>query len=100
PEAVRMAEILQRAAATLQEAVRRLPKMEDISELFARMQALENEADDVNRRAMADLYAGAVEVADLVRVMKWQDIITRLEDAADTFKAVFERIQQIIIKHA
>jgi uncharacterized protein Yka (UPF0111/DUF47 family) len=95
-----MADILVRCSEVLRAAVTGLNKMEDVSALFSTIQQLENEADDVNREALAQLYRDCKSLEDMIYLNKFREVISRLEDTADKFKLMFERLQQVIIKHA
>jgi predicted phosphate transport protein (TIGR00153 family) len=61
---------------------------------------LENEADDLLNRALANLYEGVVSVPELARAIQWSDIYNLLERATDRAEDVAVALEAIVVKHA
>ena len=72
-------DILQRSALLAAEAMPRLRTLKGLAEYWVETNRLENEADRIYRRLIADLFHGGT---DAVEIMKLKDVITALEDAA------------------
>ena len=56
-----------------------------------------NEADQISREAVPDLFTGR---HDLLDVMRWKEIYGRLENAADQCEDVANTIESIVIKNS
>lgn len=95
-----MSDVIVKCADVLQDGVKRLPKFENLSDLFRTMQGHEKEGDKVERAAVAELFANCRSVEDVVHLMKWKEIVGTAEETVDKFKDVFELLQEIVIKHA
>ena len=67
------------------EAMPRLRSMKDLSEYWIEINRLENQADQVYRRLLAELFNGG---NDAITVMKLKEVIDELEAAADAFEKV------------
>jgi uncharacterized protein Yka (UPF0111/DUF47 family) len=94
-----MGELLTRCADVLQKGAERLPKLKDVTDLYGQMQSYENEGDNINRTAQAAWYKNCATIQDMIQMMQWKDIISRLEDAVDKYKDMFELLQHVMIKH-
>ena len=57
---------------------------------------LENEADQISRQVVADLFDGA---PDPIEVVRWKEIYGRLESAADMSEDVANVIEAIVLKN-
>ena len=57
---------------------------------------LENEADRVTRQALGNLFAGGMEVLDVIR---WRDIYDFLETTTDKAEDVAGIVEGIVLKH-
>ncbi len=89
--------LLVRAARTTLEAMQKLPKFDALSEFWVEINRLENEADRVYRRGVADLFSGDFKAMD---VLKWRDIIDQLEKAMDKLEDVANTLEGIALKQA
>jgi predicted phosphate transport protein (TIGR00153 family) len=100
PEARALAEILLRSCETIAKAVgllRRMTNAPAILELCVHVNSLENEADVIHRRAIADLFRRGN--APLM-VMKWRDIFDSLEAAADRCEDVANVVEEVVLEYA
>ncbi|MFH1679492.1 MAG: DUF47 family protein [Candidatus Eisenbacteria bacterium] len=76
-------------------------KMREILEISQEIHALENQADEVLRVALAKRYnSGPHSVETLIRGMKWSEIYTILEKATDRAEDITDTLQAIVLKYA
>lgn len=99
PELIKTGEILRESIGQLKEAIFLLRDMKNQDKIKAACEAvnnLEDEADDVFKQAIADLY----KTNDAIFVMKWREIFGKLEKANDRCKLSALIIESIIISAA
>lgn len=102
PEAVHLARILESCAVSIREAIAQLPKVrkdgrDAIMPHLIEVNKRENEADEITRKVVSDLFDGKMEVLD---VIKWKEIYTRLEHATDRAEDVTNILENICVKSA
>ncbi len=102
PESVQLARILEACALALQKAVAELPRIrkdgrDAVMPHVIEVNKRENEADDLTRRVVSDLFSGKM---DLLEVVKWKEIYTRLEHATDRAEDVTNILENICVKNA
>lgn len=100
PWLVKQTDILNRATALVVEAVKRLRDLrrpEDLHQKLVEIHKLENEGDDLNHAAVAELYATA---KDPILVMKWKEIYDFTERAIDRCEDIADTIEGIVLKNA
>jgi predicted phosphate transport protein (TIGR00153 family) len=97
PEMQAQADLLVRACRTTLDAMRTLPKFDELRDYWVEINRLENEADRVYRRGIADLFSGDFKAMD---VLKWKDIIDELEAAMDEVEDVANTLEGIALKQA
>lgn len=97
---VELASILDECADIIIEAISRLPKTEDITDLRRSMRKLEVRGDDVNRQAVAELFRSTKTVEDVLELMKWKEIIEAAENGVDKMEDVLDVLEGVVIKHA
>jgi len=100
PEAIKLAEIIQQAVQAVERAVRLCRKglsSEEMSQTLRNIARLENDADDVFRNAVAQLFA---EPPDLLELIKWRELYQWLENTADAARTVGHVITNIVAKGA
>jgi predicted phosphate transport protein (TIGR00153 family) len=90
-------QVLQRAAELTAEAMPRLRSMESLSEYWVEVNRLENQADKIHRKLLAQLFD---EVTDPIQLMKVKEIVEKLEDAADAFEKVANTVETIALKES
>lgn len=100
PGIVELSEILYNCSVLVVEAVDRLPDFKDITDLRKQMRKLEVEGDEVNRQSVAQLFADAKSVEDVLELMKWKEIIEGAENGVDRFEDVLDVLEGVVIKHA
>ncbi len=99
PEMKAQAEILVQAATQTEQAVLALAKMDRgrLEPYWVEINRLENEGDQMYRRAVADLFSGDHRAMD---VLKWKEVIETLEEALDGLENAANIIESIVLKHA
>ena len=99
--ALELARILERGASVLVEAVAKLrfhgTKLKALLPLTVELNRLENEADQVASRAVAELFA---HEPSAIMVMKWRDIYSQLESASDRMEDAANVLEGIVLKNA
>ena len=101
-EALQLARILEACSTALRDAVMGLPKLrkEGADAILPHLNEVnkrENEADELTRSVVASLFSGKTEVLDVIR---WKEIYTRLEHATDRAEDVANIIENICVKNA
>jgi predicted phosphate transport protein (TIGR00153 family) len=100
PAAQTLSQIVERAAGHLCEAVHLLRHTSEVVPHVQAVKALEEEADGVYQRAVAELFtvvppgnAGALEV------LKWKDVYDALEDVTDGCNHAAQALESLAVKH-
>lgn len=99
PELIRIAEILNESIKNLRAAIFMLRDMKNQDKIKAaceNVNNLEDEADDVFKQAIADLY----KTNDPIQILKWREVMSKLEKANDRCKFSALIIESIIISAA
>ena len=91
------ADVIQRMAVQLHEAVSALSNPSEIAPRLVEVHRLENEGDDIYHTAIAELFRDS---PDPLNVLKWKEIYEKMEAAIDRCERVANIIESIIIKHA
>jgi hypothetical protein len=97
---VEMADIVRLMTLKVEEAISRLPdhrRLRDILPDCVELNRLENAADDLFRRAMAELFHSETAPAEII---KWRDIYRQLEAATDRCEDVANLLEGIVLRHA
>ena len=58
---------------------------------------LENQADQLYRRLLADLFNGDLKA---IAIMKYKEVVDELEAAADAFEKVAHTVESIAVKES
>ena len=90
-------QILQRCAEITAEAMPRLRAMQDLSDYWVEINRLENQADKLHRKLLAQMFD---EISDPILLMKLKEIVEKLEDAADAFEKVANTVETIALKES
>jgi len=96
-----LAQIVVKMARKLNEVVPRLRRRDQfpwILKQCVEINTLENEADDVQHAALAELFE--VCHLDACEVIKWREIYEHLENATDRGEDVANVLEGIVLKHA
>ena len=97
PEVADQVDVLERAAELTAEAMPRLRSMKDLSEYWIELNRLENQADQLYRRLLAELFNGDLKAT---AIMKLKEVVDELEAAADAFEHVANTIETIAVKES
>ena len=100
PDAIELAKALAMSVAEIRKAVSMLTNIKDAKPLLDLCIAInkhEHDADQIFRRALAQLFNGK---NDPLEVMKWRDILDALETATDRAEDVANIIEGIVLEHA
>jgi predicted phosphate transport protein (TIGR00153 family) len=98
PEAARkLAGLLARAVAQLEQAIGKLESGKGVDEHSAEVHRLEDAGDSTSRRAIAELFSGQ---HPLLEVIKLKDLYALLEDALDRCETVANVLEGITTKNA
>jgi predicted phosphate transport protein (TIGR00153 family) len=97
PRVADQVQVLQRAAELTAEAMPRLRSMSDLGEYWVEVNRLENQADKIHRKLLAQLFD---EVSDPILLMKLKEVVEKLEDAADAFEKVANTVETIALKES
>jgi uncharacterized protein Yka (UPF0111/DUF47 family) len=92
-----LAGVIQRMAVQLHQIVSILDRPKGVTERLVELHRLENEGDDIYRRAVAELFH---ENRDPLTVLKWKDLYEKLEEMVDRCENVANIIESVIIKHS
>jgi uncharacterized protein Yka (UPF0111/DUF47 family) len=92
-----IAEVLVAAAGQVAAAVSGLRNGADLSTHLVEIHRLENEADRLQREAVASLFATGI---DPMIVIRWKDIFDSLEDAVDACETVANVLEGISLRRA
>jgi uncharacterized protein len=96
-QAIKLAEVLNKASRQIAEAIPQLRGFNDISAYTVEINRLENEGDRIVREAIASLFDGGI---DPMVVIRWKDLFERLEDAIDATEHVAHILEGIVIKNS
>jgi len=97
---VEMADIVRLMTVKVEEAISRLPdhrRLRDILPYCVELNRLENVADELFRKAMAELFHSEIAPAEII---KWRDIYRQLEAATDRCEDVANLLEGIVLRHA
>jgi uncharacterized protein len=95
--AVEQAAIIVKQVELLQDALVHLQGFKGLDRYWIEVHRLENEGDQLARKAIADLFQGSPDPLDVIR---WKDIYGLLEQTIDRCEDVANIIERITIKHA
>jgi predicted phosphate transport protein (TIGR00153 family) len=97
PEKARaQARVILLAATKLDEAVNRLDGFRDSSDQLAALRELEDEGDQLERDAVAELFSSTDDAKVIIR---WKDIHERLEEAVDALENAADVLEAIVVKN-
>lgn len=100
PRAIEITYIINKVAIELTKAIPLLKKQSRLKEILPHcieIHRLENEADDLQHAAVADLFE---EETDVKEIIKWRDIYASLERSVDRGEDVANVLEGIVLKYA
>ena len=95
--AIQQAAIVVKQCEQLEEALGNLRGFKGLERHWIEVHRLENEGDQLARKAIADLFAGG---GHPIEIIKWKDVYALLESTIDKCEDVANIIERITIKHA
>jgi hypothetical protein len=96
----KMTDINLEACQNIDNAVRELrdlKKMKNITSACAKINKLEAKSDDVYNKAVADLFENETDAKNII---KYKEVLSVLESAADKCKSVASVLESISVKHS
>jgi predicted phosphate transport protein (TIGR00153 family) len=101
PAAVELARVLLKACEDMHRAMMLFPKLasngQGLLDICVEINRLENEADAIYRRAIAELFHNGNDPID---VMKWRDIFDNIEEATDRCEDVANIVEGVVLEYA
>lgn len=98
--ALELARVLLKSCEDVQRAMLLLPKLsskgKELLDICVEINRLENEADAIYRRGIAELFRNG---SDPIDVMKWRDILDTLEDATDRCEDVANIVEGVVLEY-
>ncbi len=91
-------QVLQRCAELTADAMPRLRSMDKLTDYWIEVNRLENQADKLHRKLIAQLFDDLAN--DPVQLMKLKEIVEVLENAADSFEKVANMVETIALKES
>lgn len=91
-------QVLQRCAELTADAMPRLRSMDKLADYWVEVNRLENQADKLHRKLIAQLFDDLA--GDPVLLMKLKEIVEVLENAADSFEKVANMVETIALKES
>jgi predicted phosphate transport protein (TIGR00153 family) len=90
-------DILSRMAEITALAMPRLRSFKDLSSYWIEINRLENQADDLHRKMLAELFNNGADPIDIIKI---KGVIDGFEDAADSFEKVAHMVEGIAVKES
>ena len=97
PECVELVQIVVRASEAIEKAIKNLKHFSDLKGFIVEIHRLENQADQITRKMVAQLFNNGQN--DVVGLIKWKEIYSRLEHTADRCEDVANVIEDIVVKN-
>ena len=97
PSALRLTEVLVRAATLIEKSVNEVKKPKNVAENGREMKRLEEEGDALYQEAVGALFAGR---PDPLEVIKWKELFDKLEEAIDECDDVSNVLESIALKNS
>jgi predicted phosphate transport protein (TIGR00153 family) len=96
-QAVELTGVLRDCGRELAAALTELTRLDGLAPHVAAVDRLEDEGDRISRQALAALFAGGI---DPMVVIRWKDVIDRIEQAVDACDRVAHVLEGIAVKHS
>jgi len=94
---IELSQLLVKASDANVRMIGKLSRLRGLQSEIDEINAAETAGDEVYRRGLAQLYSGEFEA---FAVLRWQDIVSELEEAIDGFEDVSYLVATIAVKHA
>ena len=103
PAVKSQARLLSEATSTIAASLNKLrtPVADELRAAWERVQELEDEADRLYRRTVAELYEFSSDQPHPARyLLLWKDIVEQLEEAMDGVEDIADTVESIVLKYA
>src|SRR5438094_2679419 len=90
------AQVINRAATKLAEAIGRLEGFRDSKRQLIELRELEDEGDRLNHEAISELFRSGDDALDVIR---WKDVHEQLEEAVDACENAADVLEAILVKN-
>ena len=97
PECIELIDIIYKAVEQIEKAISDLEHLDNLLPFFIEINSLENQADEITRKATAELLE---KEPDWRMAIKWKEIYGRLETAADHCENIAVAIESVVVKSA
>lgn len=97
PECIELINIIYKAVDQIEKAISDLEHLDNLLPFFIEINSLENQADEITRKATAELLDSE---PDWRMAIKWKEIYGRLETAADHCENIAVAIESVVVKSA
>jgi uncharacterized protein len=95
PNVCKLAEVIYEIAGELKELFALLKRKEKLDELVQRMHGLENKADDIFYRGMAELFSGDYPPIEVIKI---KEVYEHLENIVDSIDFIGKLVRGIMVK--
>jgi uncharacterized protein Yka (UPF0111/DUF47 family) len=89
--------VVRDSARTMRRALDAFKQGDDVEQEAVQIRELEHEGDRIYRQAVASLFDGGI---DPMLVIRWKDIVERLEQAVDSCDHVGHVLEGIVVTQA
>jgi predicted phosphate transport protein (TIGR00153 family) len=96
-QAVALAAVLEQAGAELADALDGIDQVDGLPPHLSEIGRLEDEGDRIERECLAALFEGGI---DPMLVIRWKDIVERLEQGIDSCDHVGHVLEGVVVKNA
>jgi predicted phosphate transport protein (TIGR00153 family) len=96
-QGVELTGVLRDCGRELAAALQNMTALDQLGPHIVAVDRLEDEGDRISRRALVALFAGGI---DPMVVIRWKDVIDRLEQAVDACDRVAHVLEGIAVKHS
>ena len=96
-QGVELTGVLRDCGRELAAALEGMTALASLGPRIAAVDRLEDEGDRISRKALVALFAGGI---DPMVVIRWKDVIERLEEAIDACDRVAHVLEGIVVKHS
>ena len=96
-QAIELTGVLRDCGREIAAGLTGLTALDDLAPHIEAVDRLEDEGDRISRKALVALFAGGI---DPMVVIRWKDVIERLEEAIDACDRVAHVLEGIVVKHS
>jgi predicted phosphate transport protein (TIGR00153 family) len=101
--AIELADIIVQGALEVEKAMPELRNRAGLKKVLihcVEINRLENDADQIYRAAMGELFANYNDIKDIIDIIKWREIYEYMESATDRCEDVANVLEGVALKHA